>query len=129
MITRIASQSTERIAQVHPAYRTSGAGDGRPTGHMGSAAPPRLAAAVARSVSGRTRVAAGCPYALTAGGNMSSHDRDVHLGAEMDLALSRALEAAKLQAGDATATSTAFVGHSEPSSVEADGDAGAADGE
>ena len=47
----------------------------------------------------------------------------------MDLAINRALEAAKLQAGDASATSTAFVGHPEPFSVEVDGDAGAADGD
>jgi hypothetical protein len=45
----------------------------------------------------------------------------------MDLAINRALEAAELQAGDASTTSTAVVGHPEPFTVEVDGDAGAAD--
>ncbi len=60
---------------------------------------------------------------------MSSDDQHVHPGSEMDLAINRALEAAKLQAGDAATTSTAFVGHREPFSVEVDGDAGAAEGD
>ncbi|WP_163630637.1 hypothetical protein [Microbacterium sp. B35-04] len=49
----------------------------------------------------------------------------------MDLAIDRALEAAKLRAGDASTTSTAIVGHPEPFAVEVDGDAGAgaADGD
>ncbi|WP_457098527.1 hypothetical protein [Microbacterium sp. P5_E9] len=60
---------------------------------------------------------------------MSSDDRHVHPGSEMDLAINRALEAAKLQAGDASTTFTAFVGQPELFSVEVDGDAGAADGD
>jgi len=60
---------------------------------------------------------------------MSRDNQHVHPGAEMDLAIDRALEAANLQAGDAATTSTAFVGHPELSSVEVDGDAGAADGD
>jgi hypothetical protein len=45
---------------------------------------------------------------------MSSDDQHVHPGSEIDLALNRALEAAKLEAGDASTTSTSFVGHPEP---------------
>jgi len=61
---------------------------------------------------------------------MSSDDQDVQPGSEIDLALSRALEAAKLQSGDATST-TAIVGQPEAFAVEVDGDAGAgaADGD
>ncbi len=47
----------------------------------------------------------------------------------MDLAIDRALEAAKLHAGDAAPTAIAFVGQPEPFAVELDGDAGAADGD
>ena len=60
---------------------------------------------------------------------MSSDRQHFQPGSEMDLAIERALEAAKLQAGDSATTSTAFVGHLELTSVELDGDAGAADGD
>jgi hypothetical protein len=58
---------------------------------------------------------------------MSGDDQHVHPGSETDLAIERALESAKLQAGDATTTSTAFVENGELSAAEADG--GAADGD
>jgi hypothetical protein len=64
---------------------------------------------------------------LAIGGNMSRDAQPVHPGSEIDLAIDRALEAAKLHAGDAAATSIAFVEHSELSAVEVDG--GAADGD
>ncbi|MDY0910801.1 hypothetical protein [Microbacterium sp. CFBP9034] len=64
---------------------------------------------------------------LTSGGIMSSDNPHVHPESEMDLAIERALESAKLQAGGATTTSTAFVEHGELSAAEADG--GAADGD
>jgi len=62
---------------------------------------------------------------------MSSDDQYVLPGSEMDLAINRALEAARLRAGDATTTSTGFVELREPSAVEVDGDfsAGAGDGD
>jgi hypothetical protein len=61
---------------------------------------------------------------------MSSDEQHVQPGSEMDLALSRALEAAKLQPGDATSTS-AIVGQPEAFAVEVDGGtgAGSADGD
>ncbi len=61
---------------------------------------------------------------------MSSDDQHVQPGSEMDLALTRALETAKLQSGDATST-TAVVGQPEAFAVEVDGDAsaGGADGD
>ena len=68
-------------------------------------------------------------HMLAAGGDMSSDNQHVHPGSEIDLAIDRALEAADLRAGDAATTSTAVVGYPEPSSVEVDGDAGAADGD
>ena len=64
---------------------------------------------------------------LATGGTMSSDERHIHPGSEMDLAIERALESAKLRAGDAATTSTAFVEDGELSAVEADG--GAADGD
>jgi hypothetical protein len=66
---------------------------------------------------------------LAAGGNMSSDGQHVHPESGIDLAINRALEAAKLQARDASTISTAVVGHPEAFAVEVDGDAGAADGD
>jgi hypothetical protein len=60
---------------------------------------------------------------------MSGDNQHVHPGSEIDLAIDRALEAAKLRAGDAATTSTASVGYPEPFAVDVDGDAGAADGD
>ena len=57
---------------------------------------------------------------------MTSGDQSASPQAEIDLAIDRAFEAAKLHAGDATA-STALTEHWEPSAVEVDG--GAADGD
>jgi hypothetical protein len=59
---------------------------------------------------------------------MTSDDPHDGLGSEIDLAISRALEAAKLQPGDPT-TSTATVGQPEAFAVEVADDAGAADGD
>jgi hypothetical protein len=60
---------------------------------------------------------------------MSSDGQHVEPGSEIDLALSRALEAAKLQAGGA-GTTTASVGQPAAFAVEVDDDAaGAADGD
>lgn len=60
---------------------------------------------------------------------MSTDDQHVHPGSEMDLAIDRALEAAQLRAGDATATSTASVAQPELSAVELGSDGGSADGD
>lgn len=56
---------------------------------------------------------------------MTIHDREIEPGSDLDLAIERALEAAKLRAGDALGTSTASVVDDwEPSAVEV-GDIGA----
>ena len=60
---------------------------------------------------------------------MSTDHQHVHAGSEIDLAITRAFEGAKLQGGDATTTSIALVENREHSAVEVDGDAGASDGD
>lgn len=56
---------------------------------------------------------------------MTSDDREMDFASETDLAIDRALEAAKLRAGDSLGSSTALVSEEwEPSAAEA-GDIGA----